>query len=79
MLGDCLDYRELMHKREKLYAIMKKRKVSIPISNSHKPTNNRTFHKTTTIFKLFLFLHPISHNTALTSGTHCQRIEKPRA
>lgn len=24
MLGDCLDYRELMHKREKLYAIMKK-------------------------------------------------------
>lgn len=78
MLGDCLDYSELMHKREKLYAITKK-KAPIPISNSHKPTNNRALHKTTTVLKLVVFLHPILHNTALTSGTHCQRIEKPRA
>lgn len=72
MLGNCLDYRKLMHKREKLYAIMKKT-LPVPISNSHKPTN-RAFHKTTTNFKLFwFFLHPILDNTALTSGTNCQR------
>lgn len=59
MFGDCLDYRELTHRREKLDKITKeKKKAPIPISNSHKPTNNGAFHKTTTVFKLLFFYIP---------------------
>lgn len=66
----------LMHKTEELYERIKI-KSPIPISSSHKPANNRAFHKATKVFKIFL--HHILHSTALTSGTHCQRTEKPRA
>lgn len=44
--------RELMHKREELYEIIK-RESPIPISSSHKTANNRAFHKATTFFKFF--------------------------